>query len=136
MHHSSQRPKSLDDVATRAESLESWGLALGDFLDEIGYRRANGMAITLCVHVPPKLLRREFAGGEVADAFAAALAEHLAAESNEGPAPAWTKEPARFLETPWYPDESPRIRDYLAATAPPAFRNHGIFIDLGSLARV
>jgi hypothetical protein len=88
------------------------------------------------VGAAPRLLRREFRGGEIADAFGAALAEHIAAEIIGLAAPAWASEPERFLETPWYPDESPRIRAYLEGAAPPAFRAHGVFVDIDSLTRV
>jgi hypothetical protein len=132
----SRRPKSLTEVADRAHSLESWGLALGDFLDEINFRRENHLPVQPCVEMPPRLLRREFPGGEIADAFGAALAEYISAQFLHSTAPGWAKEPERYLRIPWYPDDSPRIREYLARAAPPSFREHGIFIDLDSLSRV
>jgi hypothetical protein len=136
MHPTNQRPKSLCEVAERADSLESWGVALGDLLDAINYRRENQIPVESVVGAAPRLLRLVFRGGEIADAFGAALAEHLAAEIIGLPAPAWASEPERFLGTPWYPDESPRIREYLEGAAPPAFRAHGVFVDIDSLARV
>jgi hypothetical protein len=131
-----QRPKNLGDVADRAVSLDSWGLALSDLLDEIACRRENRIEIESCVRTPPPLLRGKFQDGDIADAFAAALAEYVTSEQIGVPPPSWVSEPERFLIEPWYPDESPRIREYLAKAAPRAFRVHGIFIDLDSLVRV
>jgi hypothetical protein len=131
-----QRPKSLHEVAERATSLEAWGAALSDFLDEINFRRAADISLGPCVQPVPKLLRAKFSGGEIADAFSAAVAEYFATESLGGTAPAWTRQPERFLDIPWYPDDSPQIRAYLDRVAPREFREHGVFIDIDSLARV
>jgi hypothetical protein len=136
MHTTRQRPKTLLEVAERAHSLDSWGLALGDFLDEINFRRENRIPLEPCLHHPPKLLRREFPGGEIADAFGAALADYISAEFLGATGPAWAKESERYLSIPWYPDDSPRIHEYLAQATPAAFREHGVFIDVDSLARV
>jgi hypothetical protein len=111
-------------------------MALSEFLDEIGSRRAAEISVRPCVQAVPKLLRAEFPGGEIADAFNAAVAEYVASEYLGETAPTWTRQPERFLDIPWYPDDSPRIRAYLDRAAPPAFRNHGVFIDIDSLARV
>jgi len=136
MHPISQRPQSLLEVAERAHSLESWGLALGELLDEINFRRENLISFESCVHSAPRLLQREFPGGEIADAFGAGFAEYVAAEFLHRIAPAWTTERERFLPVPWYPDDSPQIRAYLDHTAPRAFRDHGVFLDIDSLVRV
>ena len=135
MNPVTQRPESLSEIAERADSIEAWGLALGDLLDEIGFRHRHGASIASCLQAPPPLLRGKFAQGELADAFAAALAEQLAAEHQVQPAPAWTRESARFLAAPWFADESPKLREYLLAAAPAAFREHRVFIDAISLSR-
>jgi hypothetical protein len=135
MNPVTQRPESLSEIAKHADSIEAWGLALGDLLDEIGFRRGQGGSISACFRDEPQLLRGKFAQGEVADAFAAALAEHIVAEYSRENAPAWTRGRERFLVSPWFADESPKLRDYLLASAPPAFREHGVFIDTISLSR-
>lgn len=91
MNPVTQRPKSLCEIAERADSIEAWGLALGDLLDEIGFRRERSVVIASCLQAEPPLLRGKFAQGEVADAFAAALAEYLAAEHLRENAPTWTR---------------------------------------------
>ena len=135
MNPVTQRPESLSEIAEHADSIEAWGLALGDLLDEIGFRRQRGLPIASCLHAPPPLLRGKFAQGELADAFAAALAEQFAEEHGQEPAPAWTRERERFLTTPWFADESPKLREYLRVTTPSAFREHGVYIDAISLTR-
>ena len=45
MNPVTQRPKSLCEIAERADSIEAWGLALGDLLDEIGFRRERSVVI-------------------------------------------------------------------------------------------
>jgi len=123
MNPVTQRPESLCEIAERADSIEAWGLALGDLLDEIGFRRGRIVVIASCLQAEPPLLRGKFAQGEVADAFAAALAEYLAAEHLRENAP------------PWFADDSPKLRDYLLTSAPLTFRDHGVFIDAISLSR-
>ena len=135
MNPVTQRPESLSEIAEHADSIEAWGLALGDLLDEIGFRRRRGLPLASCLQAAPPLLRGRFAQGELADAFAAALAEQLAAEHLQEPAPAWTRERERFLKSPWFADESPKLREYLRANTPAAFRQHGVYIDAISLSR-
>ncbi len=130
-----QRPKSLCEIAERADSIEVWGLALGDLLDEISFCRGRSVVIASCLQAEPPLLRGKFAQGEVADAFAAALAEYLAAEHLRENAPTWTRGRERFLAPPWFADDSPKLRDYLLTSAPLPFRDHGVFIDAISLSR-
>lgn len=135
MNPVTHRPESLSEIAERADSIEAWGLALGDFLDEIGFRRQRGLPIESCLQAAPALVRRKFNQGELADAFAAALTEHLWAECSPDPAPEWTRQAERFLAPPWFADESPKLRAYLLAAAPNVFRKHGVFIDAASLSR-
>ena len=135
MNPTTQRPESLSEIAEHADSIEAWGLALGNFLDEVGFRRRQKQPIVSCLQVAPPLLREKFAQGELADAFAAALAEQLAAEHWQEPAPAWTRERERFLVSPWFADDSPKLREYLRAATPAEFREHGIYIDAISLSR-
>ncbi|MGH7943527.1 MAG: hypothetical protein ACREH8_09610 [Opitutaceae bacterium] len=135
MNPVTQRPESLREIAEHADSIEAWSLALGDLLDEIGFRLGRGVPIGPCLQEPPPVLREKFVQGELADAFGAALAEHLAGERALQPAPAWTTERERFLATPWFADDSPKLRDYLRTATPAAFRAHGVFIDAISLSR-
>ncbi len=135
MNPATQRPESLSEIAERADSIDEWGLALGDLLDEMAYRRQRGLPIADCLRSAPPLLRGKFPQGDVADAFGAALAEQLTAANSNDSAPAWTRERDRFLATPWYADDSPKLREYLHTATPGEFRKHGVFIDAISLSR-
>lgn len=135
------RPKSLREVAEQASSLEAWGFALAEFLDEVNARRKAGEFELLAHSVAdePPLLADRFESGDEADAFGAALAEYLAASCSFA-APAWTRAPARFLSHPWWPlpriAEHPELRAWIEANTPLAFRDHNIYIDENSLVRV
>ena len=72
------------------------------------------------------------AGDERWDALLAAIAEHLAAQHGLAP-PAWAE--PRVLGRPWFPAELEAQRADALATAPAAFRRHGVYLsaaDLGS----
>ena len=135
MNPATRRPESLSELAEHADSIEAWGLALGDFLDETAYRRQRGLPIASCLQAAPPLLRERFPQGELADAFAAALATQLAADHLQASPPAWTQARERFLASPWYADDSPKLREYLRTSTPAAFQKHGIYIDAISLSR-
>ena len=62
------------------------------------------------------------------DALIAAIVEH-AASCMGFPVPAWTQEPARFLEEPWIGGTGPRSWSEALHAAPAAFIRHGAFID-------
>ena len=135
------RPKSLKEVSQHASSLEAWGFALAEFLDEVNARRKVGdrQELGSLVSDEPSVLRQLFQAGDTADAFAAALAEYLA-ESVPFPAPTWTRKPDRFLSHAWYPlpnmADHPQLRALIEAQTPRSFREHNIFIDENSLVRV
>lgn len=135
------RPKTLAEVAARAASLPDWGAGLAEFLDETNAWRKSGdhARLAAAVYDEPALLRSRFDSGSAADAFGAALAEYLA-ELTAIVAPAWTRNPERFLEHPWYPlphiAAHPRLQALLEAQTPEPFRRHNIFIDENSLVRV
>lgn len=135
------RPKTLSDVAAEASNLEAWGSGLAEFLDEVNVWRKAGdrEQLAAAVHDEPPILRSRFDCGSAADAFGAALAEYLA-QSAAFVAPAWTRQPERFLPQAWFPlphiATHPRLQALLEAQTPEAFRRHNIFIDENSLVRV
>lgn len=135
------RPKTLEELARQALSLEAWGSGLAEFLDEVdAWRRAAATErIVSAIQEEPSLLRSRFVAGDAADAFGAALAEFLAQTCGFRP-PAWTRRRERFLAHPWFPlphmGGHPRLRALLEAQTPEAFRRHNIFIDENSLVRV
>lgn len=134
------RPKNLKEVARQASTLEAWGSALAEFLDEVSaiQKAGNRWHLQSLVVEEPSVLRQRFQSGDQADAFAAALAEYLA-EIGSFPVPIWTRKPDRFLSYSWYPlphiAEHPQLRALIEARTPRAFRDHNIFIDENSLVR-
>jgi hypothetical protein len=134
------RPKSLREVAQEASTLEAWGSGLAEFLDEVNaIRLRDGSSALLdLVKDEPPALKLRFEQGETADAFAAALAEHLAHEATV-PAPAWTSKQERYLTKAWFPlsqiAELPNLRSLVESSTPQSFRNHNIFVDENSLVR-
>lgn len=135
------RPKSLKEVAEKASTLEAWGYALAEFLDEVNAARRAGSSASLfdLVREEPPVLRVRFPEGETADAFGAALAEYLSEEAGV-PAPSWTREHQRILSHAWFPlpqfADQPHLRSLIERETPPAFRAHNVFIDENSLVRV
>jgi hypothetical protein len=134
------RPKNLSGVSQKASTLEAWGLSLAEFLDEVHtvrVKEGSGALLELIREEPP-LLKLRFEQGETADAFAAALAEHLANEAGIPP-PAWTSKRERYLPKAWFPisqiAEQPYLRSLVERDTPKSFRNHNVFIDENSLAR-
>jgi hypothetical protein len=134
------RPKSLKEVAQKASTLEAWGLALAEFLDEVNAVRRTGQTVALLdlVRDEPPVLKIRFKQGDTADAFGAALAEYIA-QSVFVPAPTWTRKQERFLSHAWFPlrqfAEQPRLRALIERETPKVFREHNVFIDENSLVR-
>lgn len=74
-------------------------------------------------------------GSASADAFIAALAEHLAARHGLE-RPGWSIEPSRFLSGFWFASDVPGFRATAIAQSPAAFRRRGIFVSERALSRV
>lgn len=74
-------------------------------------------------------------GDPRADAFLAALAEHLALGWGLA-VPAWALGPGRALEQFWFVSDVAGFRAIAIAQSPAAFRRRGIFITGGALERV
>ncbi|HVL98266.1 MAG TPA: helix-turn-helix transcriptional regulator [Egibacteraceae bacterium] len=125
------RPDRLVEVAARVrEGQDAW-FALREFLDGVGLAgdvAGSPQVRLLIADAPPP------AGDRRVDALLAAVAEHLAGRYAI-PRPGWVVEPARFLQTWWFPHR--RAFDALAVRdSPPAFRRRGIFLCPSVLERV
>lgn len=121
------RPLTLADVAARSESLHDFGLHLRDWLHAL--RRIssrNRLAVTIAE--APSRLSRLFPEGQVADAWLAAYAEHLAHNARIDP-PAWAFVPWRTLQNPDFAigAESTGLRRLALAQSPLAFKRRNIF---------
>jgi hypothetical protein len=122
-----QRPSTLKAVAEQSESLADFGRHLRDWLHELRLVSSRPLAAVAVVEEPPRLSRK-FAQGEVADAWLAAYAEHLAVKAGIQP-PNWVFAPSRILAEPSFNDknESPRLRALALTHAPLAFKRRNIY---------
>ncbi len=73
-------------------------------------------------------------GDERQDAFIGAIGEHLCHRWVLGEPPAWTNDPARFLSRPWFIGPE-RMKAFLLAESPSAFRRRFIFTEIEPLRR-
>ena len=123
----SPRPKSLQEVAEHSETLADFGRTLRDWLHELRRASSRGLAAAAISAEPPRLAEK-FPQGQVADAWLAAYAEHLAGKVGQ-PAPAWAFAPDRVAPEPSFDEgtESPALRALALAHAPPAFKRRNIF---------
>lgn len=93
-------------------------------------RRESGavrVALTACPPAPTG--RRQY------DALIAAVTDYwLAAE--DLPHAAWLSRPELVLDSPWFIDDLPALRDHAIATAAPQFAARNVFVDVSILASV
>lgn len=120
--------QSIAGVARRVVEGEPFLPAVRELLDEIGLMKSPAQ-LARAIEERPTLT-----GDERADAYLAALAEHLSARHSLE-RPAWTCEAERFLDRFWFPSAVRGFRPLAIAESPAAFRRRGIFIALGSLDR-
>jgi len=121
------RPKSLKEVAERSASLSEFGLNLRDWLHELRRASSRTQAVATIAEEPPPL-RDKFAEGNVADAWLASYAEHLAGKVQR-PAPAWAFTSRRIATDPVFDEgaNSPTLRSLALAKSPLAFKRRNIF---------
>lgn len=122
-----QRPSTLKAVAEQSESLADFGRHLRDWLHQLRLVSSRPLAAAAVADEPPRL-RRKFARGDVADAWLAAYAEHLAVNAGIQP-PNWAFTPSRVLSEPTFDEqiESPALRALALAHAPLAFKRRNIY---------
>jgi hypothetical protein len=122
-----QRPSTLKAVAERSESLADFGRHLRDWLHQLRFVSSRPLAAGAVAEEPPRLSHK-FAQGEVADAWLAAYAEHLANKVGIRP-PDWGFAASRVLTEPAFNEEneSPKLRALALAQAPLAFKRRNIY---------
>ncbi len=119
------RPHSLAEVARRADDERTFGWELQDWLHHVRrIRSRNGLGPTITE--PPRLLAHRFAQGDVADAWLAAYAEHLANQADL-PIPDWALESSRKAKDPWFSVSSPGERLLALRDSPAPFKNRNLF---------
>jgi hypothetical protein len=122
----SLRPTTLKEIAQKSDSIEDFGRHLRDWLHELRRASSRPQAARTITEEPPRL-RDKFPQGQVADAWLAAYAEHLAGKLGT-PAPEWAFAPWRTSDDPIFDDGStPTLRTLALARAPLAFKRRNIF---------
>lgn len=123
----SQRPSTLKVVAEQSESLADFGRHLRDWLHQLRLVSSRPLAAAAIADEPP-CLSHKFAQGDIADAWLAAYAEHLAIKAAIRP-PDWAFASSRVLAEPSFaePNESPKLRALSLAHAPLAFKRRNIY---------
>jgi hypothetical protein len=122
-----ERPQSLHEVASRAETLAHFGREFADWLHTLRTLPSRPQIAQAMFDEPPSL-RARFPEGEIADAWLAAYAEHLAGQLGLS-APAWTQSPSRIATNPWFSTDLPSARARLLRDSPPAFKRRNVFTD-------
>jgi len=122
--------ESISAIAEQSISAEHFSYAFRDFLD--GFYE-NPQASKLAEE--PRRLISVLNDDGYADAYLAAMAEHLAAQYRF-PIPAWSRNPERYLKEPHFAFKTPEGRMFLLVESPTAFRVRNIFISADGLTRV
>ncbi len=122
------RPQTLEEVARAATSLATFHEHLRDFLH--AFKAAPGRER---VAVEPPALREKFAGGDLADAYLAAVAVELSLDLACA-RPAWVNEPGRVLPRPWFAAKSDDLRAVLLHESPAGFRERNLFVSGNALS--
>ena len=123
----SPRPTTLSEIAEHSASLGDFGRHLRDWLHELR-RISSRPQAAAAIAAEPARLQKRFPEGNVADAWLAAYAEHLAGKIGV-PAPAWAFAPWRTAVEPIFDTggDSPALRALALAHAPLAFKRRNIF---------
>ena len=122
------RWQSLAEVAAAAESPEDFHNHLRDFLH--AFKTAPDREK---IAAEPAMLRAKFAGGEIADAYLAAVAVELSFDLAHS-RPAWTRKPERTLQNPWFAAKSDELRIVLLYESPAGFRERNLFVSENALS--
>jgi hypothetical protein len=122
--------ESIAAMAGQVTTSEHFSFGLRDFLD--GFYE-NPQASKLADE--PRLLTDVLNDEGYADAYLAALAEHLAGQYRF-PVPSWCSNPERSLKEPKFAFKTPEGRMFLLVESPTAFRVRNIFISADGLTRV
>ena len=124
-----RRPGSLQQVAAWSDNRREFHFHLADFLDQFRLQREMAM-----LEPEPERTAGRFEGGDVCDAYLAAVAVSLAREIHVEP-PDWARAESRKLPRPWFASSGPAIRAMLLLESPGPFRERNLFVSENALAR-
>jgi hypothetical protein len=109
----------LGRLIAGADDQRRW-LYLEDFLTKYRSVHTSGRS-ALLEERPPAT------GDQHWDALLGALAEHLALYDDRPP-PDWVEDQERFLDTFWFPENTPEGRAHALVQAPASFMRRGVFV--------
>jgi hypothetical protein len=121
---------TLRDAFEGVMDEDDFGSRLRSFLDD--FARAPSPT---SLADEPRVLCDRLADGGRADAYLAALAEHLS-RKRRFPVPSWALSPSRVLERPWFAFRTTRGKLFLLTESPAAFRARNLFIGREGLDRI
>lgn len=119
--------ETLQEVATTIAAGETSRVALGNFL---AFLKPEG--VQAAINDAPVILSGQVSSGPATDAYLAAVAESLALKHGAS-VPAWTEDPARFLDHLHFPSHNKRLNDLLLQETPEPFRKRGIIVSANVL---
>jgi hypothetical protein len=121
------RPKTLREISERSDSIGDFGRHLRDWLHELRSVSSRPQASEAMAD-EPALLSERFPEGNVADAWLAAYAEHLAGKVGVR-APEWAFLPRRIAAEPIFDEgtDNRTLRALALENAPLAFKRRNIF---------
>ena len=122
------RPATLAEVAIAAGSREDFHSHLRDFLHEFKTTPRRDRVLA-----EPPLLCKKFAGGEIADAYLAAVAVELCLDLGWAK-PTWVNGPERTVPQPWFAAKSDELRIILLHESPAGFRERNLFVSENALS--
>lgn len=123
------RPASLTQVAAAATDGRAFAYAIAEFVDQFRLERRVEMLAD-----EPERLASRYEGGDVGDAYLAAVAVSLAREIGQSP-PAWAWAESRKLRRPWFAHPGDALRATLLAESPAPFRERNLFVSANALSR-
>lgn len=121
--------ESIAAIAGQSITAEHFSLGFRDFLDGF-YESPQAFKLA----EEPRSLIKILNDEGYADAYLAALAEHLAQQYRFA-VPAWCRNPKRSLKEPKFAFKTPEGRMFLLVESPTAFRLRNIFISAEGLTR-
>jgi hypothetical protein len=124
-----RRPFSLVEVAEWSRSSREFHFHVADFLDELRRHPEPSR-----MEAEPMLMRDVFPGGDISDAYIAAVAVAMSREIGATP-PGWAWQARRKLSRPWFAHSGAALRATLLAESPAAFRERNLFVSANALSR-
>jgi hypothetical protein len=121
--------ESIAAIADQTRTMEDFSLRFRDFLDGFYEKPLASKLAT-----EPRLLSGILNDEGYADAYLAALAEHLA-QQYRMPVPRWSRNAERSLKEPKFAFETHEGRMFLLVESPASFRVRNIFISADGLSR-